>query len=281
MADTTILADAVEQLYAAPPAEFVRTRSALAADAKAAGETDAVREVRALRKPTLAAYLVNTLVRRHSGDVADLADLGDRLRAAQSQLDGAAMKELGAERLTLVGRLTDRACEATDCATAAVREQISDTLTAALADPAAHAALSDGALVTSLRYNGFGEVDLSDAVAAPLRVIRGGRSSDNDRGAAQQAGHAGQDAHRKAARSAANARSARAQAKMERAEETAAAAARAQERAEKQLTDARTALQRAQDACAAANTAQNEARAEVAAAEREQLHSAGQAADRD
>lgn len=275
MADSTTLADAVEQLYAAPPAEFVRTRSALATEAKAAGDTDAVREVRALRKPTAAAYLVNTLVRRHPGELADLANLGDRLRAAQSRLDGAAMKELGAERLTVVGQLTDRACEVTGSVAAAVREQVNETLTAALADPAAHAALSGGALVTSLRYNGFGEVDLSDALAAPLRAIQGGRSPGPDPAGTGEPSTERQDAQRDTARRAATARLARAQATLERAEEQAAAAERAQERAEQKLSDARKALNGAQDACRAAKTAQKKARAEVtaASAEREQLQS--------
>lgn len=266
MADPPTLAAAVEKLYAAPPAEFVRTRSALAAAAKAAGDTDVVRQVRGLRKPTVAAYLINAFARHHPRDLADLADLGDRLRAAQSRLDGAGMKQLGAERLTMVGQLTDQVCETTEQVTAAVREQVSDTLTAAVADPDAHAAVSGGALVVPLRYNGFGEVDLSDALAAPLRVIQGGGSGGTGRPDAGDAADRRQEAEQEAALRAASARLARAQATLERDEENAAAAERAREHAQQKMTEARQALRSAQDACSSAKTACEEARAQVEAA---------------
>lgn len=266
MADPPTLADAVEQLYAAPPAEFVRTRSTLATAAKASGDTDVVRQVRGLRKPTAAAYLVNAFVRRHPQELADLADLGDRLRAAQSRLDGAGMKELGAERLTTVGRLTDQVCKTTEQVTSAVREQVSDTLAAAVADPDAYAAVRGGALVVPLRYNGFGEVDLSDALAAPLRVIQGGGSSGTGRRDAGDAADRRREAQHEAALRAASARLARAQATLERNEEHAAAAERAREHAQQKLTEARQALRSAQDACSSAKTACEEARAQVEAA---------------
>ena len=56
--------------------------------------------------------------------------------------------------------------------TATVRDQVTSTLTAAVADPTAEAAVTSGRLVSPLSYAGFGEVDLTDAVATPLHVVR-------------------------------------------------------------------------------------------------------------
>lgn len=249
MVDTLTLSEAVDRLYAAEPAAFVRTRAALAADAKSAGAGDLVREVRGLRKPTAAAYLVNVLARGRPQELADLAQLGERLRSAQSRLDGAAMKELGVERIALLTRLTDAACGSGDRVSPAVREQVTDTFTAALADPAAQTAVTGGALVTALRYNGFGEVDLSDAVATPLRLIQGGPVAATD---GRSSDRARRDAERGLARKATIARLARAQATLERAQQQTEAAGQARDRAEKHLVEARTALQRAQKSFAEA-----------------------------
>jgi hypothetical protein len=48
--------------------------------------------------------------------------------------------------------------------------EVAGTLTAAVADPAAAAAVRSGCLARSLVYAGFGEVDLSDAVGAELEA---------------------------------------------------------------------------------------------------------------
>ncbi|XAS77024.1 hypothetical protein V3G39_03005 [Dermatophilaceae bacterium Sec6.4] len=261
MVDAPTLAEAVDRLYAVEPAAFVRTRAALAADAKAAGAGDLVREVRALRKPTAAAYLVNVLARGWPQELAGLAQLGERLRSAQSRLDGAAMKELSVERVALLTHLTDAACGSGDRVSPAVREQVTDTFTAALADPAAQAAVTGGALVTALRYNGFGEVDLSDAVATPLRLIRGGPVTATD---GESSDGRRLDAERELVRKATIARLARAQATLERAGQQAEAAGQARDRAEKHLVEARTALQKAEKSYAEAERNRTTAQADVA-----------------
>jgi hypothetical protein len=44
--------------------------------------------LKALRKPTLAAWLANQLVRTDPGQVNDLTELGDQLREAHLSADG-------------------------------------------------------------------------------------------------------------------------------------------------------------------------------------------------
>jgi hypothetical protein len=88
------------------------------------------------------------------------------------------MKELGQERTRVVAELVERAVALAQEAdpqyrdTATVRDQVTSTLTAAVADPSAEAAVTSGRLVSPLSYAGFGEVDISDAVATPLHVVR-------------------------------------------------------------------------------------------------------------
>jgi hypothetical protein len=170
--------DAVaEELYAVLPAEFVTARDARAKAAKADGDTDLAQQIKALRRPSAAAWLINLLA--HSDEGSDpLSDLSQRLREAQTHLDAPTMKELGRERTRVVAELVERAVALARNAdpqfrdSEAVRDQVTSTLTAAVADPTAEAAVTSGRLVSPLSYAGFGEVDLSDAVATPLHIVR-------------------------------------------------------------------------------------------------------------
>ncbi len=218
MADAPDLADAVDALYAAAPAEFVLIRSALVSDARAAGDKKLAATLTALRKPSAAAHVVNRLSRQDPRGLAELRDLGERLREAQARLDGGEMKSLAIERGDLVRRLTT-ACAGKE--SPSTKDQVAATLTAALADPQAQAAVDSGALVTAIRYSGFGEVDLSGAIATPLQSSRGERARDP---LSPHTHPSGRDEQRRAgqqevARRAADARTARARAALERCED--------------------------------------------------------------
>ncbi len=259
MADAPTLADAVSGVYAVPPAEFVRARDDLVKQAKDAGDTDLVGEVKALRKPSVAAYLVNQLS-REDGALDPLRDLGEQLRSAQSSMDGATMKSLAGERQRVVAELTDTACAGQDQVTASTREQVSATFTAALADPQAERAVASGALVSALKYSGFGEVDITGAVATPLRVIEGGGETtgpEKDRETARD------EAARRAARTAV----ARASAKLERADDALQSAQSALEQARERVAEARAREHRTLDAVRAAETERDSAQAMVEQAE--------------
>lgn len=162
------LAAALAQLYAVAPDEFVTTRTRLVQEAKAAGDTALAKELGRARRPTVAAWAVNAVVREHPEHAQRLLVLGQRMRAAQAQLDAAAMTELRSERDQLLGTWADDADAAGRRAgrplTPAVGEEVRATLIAALAEEEATQAVLSGHLTRALRYSGFGEVDLSEAV---------------------------------------------------------------------------------------------------------------------
>ena len=150
-------------LYALPPEQFTAARDAL---------DD--RRLKKLRKPTVAAWVVNTLVRREPALLDQLLSLGADLAAAQSGRDAAALRTLGEQRKQLVAAVTDQAASLVDRElSAAVRDEVQATLEAALADPASAEAVRSGSLVRALSFAGFGGVDLVGAVAEPVVVASG------------------------------------------------------------------------------------------------------------
>lgn len=180
---------AVTQLYGVAPEDFVAQRTALAAQVKAAGDAGLAKAVASVRKPTVAAWAVNQLVRHDGDEVQALLDLAGRLQSAAEAMDGGALRDLGRERTRLVDRLLratrDVAEEAGGSLTGATAEQVRETYVAALAQPTAAQAVASGQLTRALSYAGFGDVDLSEALAAPrpnrrpaLTVLRGEKRDD-------------------------------------------------------------------------------------------------------
>lgn len=158
--------DAAE-LYLLPPEEFTAARDAAADQVKVGGDAGQAKELKALRKPSAAAWLVNLLVRAQGELVEQLLALGPALAQAQAQGQGDALRVLGAQRRELVDAVTAQAVAvAGRPVSAAVREEVASTLEAALADPAAADAVRSGRLVRALSYAGFGGVDLDGAVAS-------------------------------------------------------------------------------------------------------------------
>lgn len=166
---------AVDELYAAPAEEFVRTRSRLVAAAKAAGDKPMALDLAAMRKPTVAAWAVNRLVTQRGEDADRLVDLAERMRAAQQALDGALLKELSRERTELLEELVAAVSEVAQQAgvslSAAGTREVGATFVAALASAQATAAVVSGRLTRTLEYAGFGEVDLHEATARPLHAV--------------------------------------------------------------------------------------------------------------
>lgn len=160
---------AVQQLYAAMPAEFVTLRSALVAEAKKAGDADLAREVQQLRKPTVAAWAVNHFVRSRPDDLASFREFAELLREAQRTLDADQLRLLGRERARRVDELgaeiAAAAKEAGQVLGASVLGEVHETLVALIADEEAERTILTGALVKSLSYSGFGSVDIEDAAA--------------------------------------------------------------------------------------------------------------------
>lgn len=163
---------AMTALYGAPLADFMTVRRDAASRI---ADPAAAARIRALRKPTVAAWLLNQLSRRETTVIARLGDLGSELRAAQSAGDGARLRQLRPRREALVTEVVDEVAQAAadaglSCGPA-TRTAASDTAIAVLADARSAAALAAGLLLRPLHYAGFGEVELDDAIASPLRLV--------------------------------------------------------------------------------------------------------------
>jgi hypothetical protein len=103
----------IDELFRLPPDEFTPARDRLAGELTEAGDREGAKAVRALRRPTTAAWAVNAAVRRKPDLVRALLDTVTRLRTAQrraaSGLAAGDFREATAERRRLVRLLTDEA----------------------------------------------------------------------------------------------------------------------------------------------------------------------------
>ncbi len=166
---TDPLLEHADRLYALPLPEFTPTRDALVKEQKADKELAA--RLKALKKPSVAAWVVNLLVRRATEQVDQLLQVGAALRAAQESLDAAQLREFTKQRRQLTHAVTTEAralaAEEGTRVTEAVAEQVEATLTAAMVDEGAGQAVRSGLLVAALSTTGVEAVDVSRAVAAP------------------------------------------------------------------------------------------------------------------
>jgi hypothetical protein len=151
---TDRLADAVAELYRLDPDQFMARRQDLADQARAAGDPAAAKQITGLRKPTRSAWAVNRLVRTDPDVTARLAALADELRDAERSQQGARIRELSAARARFVDELTRQALSGLSAPPAALREEVTATFDAALADPEVAANL--GILVRAAHWAGFG-----------------------------------------------------------------------------------------------------------------------------
>jgi DNA repair exonuclease SbcCD ATPase subunit len=164
------LLEAADTLYALPLPEFTPARDAMAKELKA-GDKELAARVKAFRKPSVAAWVVNLLVRRDAAQVDQILGVGGALRDAQANLDASELRALTRQRRQLTSAVTGRAkgfaAEAGQKVTDSVADQVEATLTAAMVDEGAAEAVRSGLLVAALSSTGVGELDLTSAVAVP------------------------------------------------------------------------------------------------------------------
>ena len=156
--------DLIRRLYESPPDGFVAARAAAVADARRAGDRDTAKRLAALRKPTVAAWVVNLLALRRPDLIGQLVELSTALRTAQRGLAGDELRELTAQRRQVVSAMVAAARKL------AIEEdpgmsgaklplgEVEATLTAALADPTVAEQVRTGRLIRAVAYAGFGEV---------------------------------------------------------------------------------------------------------------------------
>lgn len=159
--------DELDALYEVPPEEFTALRKELANAAKQRGDTDAARVIAGARRPTTAAWVVNALVRADPAAKDRLSELNAQLRAAHAAMDGTRIRELSTTQRKLVSQLTRTgfAAAGMPSPSAAVREDVTATLQAAIADPEVAARL--GRLEKAQEWAGFGDFGAPTQAATP------------------------------------------------------------------------------------------------------------------
>jgi hypothetical protein len=193
---TDFLAEATDELYGSDPGGFTERRAALAAQARAAGDRPAARHIAGLRKPTRPAWIINQLVRDDPGVAARLTGLGDDLRAAAAALDGAKIRELSQARRRLIDSLIRQALQQAgeQSPSAALREDLTATFGAALADPEVARELAAGTLLRAVHRADFSagipELSLVPPVADTAQTTRSRPAPGNRAGKAQEPGPA-------------------------------------------------------------------------------------------
>ncbi len=165
-----LLSEATAELYSGDPDDFTERRGILAARARESAQPLAAKQIAGLRKPTRSAWVLNQLVRAEPDTASQLAALGDELRAAEGSMDGARIRELSLARRKLVESLVRRAFAVSGLAapSAALREEVTATLGAALADPQVTEQLRAGTLVRTARWDGFGSAAAQTLTPVPI-----------------------------------------------------------------------------------------------------------------
>jgi hypothetical protein len=165
---TEDLLTVADELYALPLDRFTPARDARAKELKG---SELAAPVKALKKPSLAAWVVNLFVRRDPEQVEQVLAVGAALREAQEGMDGAELRALTKQRRQLTSAVTTRvrslAAEEGVKVTQAVADQVEAILTAAMLDVDAGRAVRSGLLVAAMSATGVDAVDAAAAVAVP------------------------------------------------------------------------------------------------------------------
>ncbi|MEU1710439.1 hypothetical protein ABZ478_34710 [Streptomyces sp. NPDC005706] len=147
----------LDELYTTPPSDFVARRETAAAVAKAAGRVDDARRIHAARRPTLAAWAANLLLRSQPEESQQFLHLGQALREAYRALDADGLKDLFAQRRRVVSALSRQtaqlAREAGHPLSESVQQDLEATLRAVLANPDAADQWAVGRLVNALPHH--------------------------------------------------------------------------------------------------------------------------------
>lgn len=241
-----------QTLYGLPLDCFVPERGALAKELRQQGQREQAAAVASLRKPSVAAWAVNQVVRSQARDVKALFDAGDRLQKAQSELlagrgDAAALRDAVERQRTAVEKLVDRAGGLLSAdgheLTQATLERVSETLHAAALDEDARSQVQDGCLERELRHVGLGG---GGELAAPA-TRPPGRAKGKTAGKADQADEKRQERERAERLKAARKAETDARRAADRADRELRAAQARRDDAESKLEEAERALEAAHE----------------------------------
>lgn len=262
--------DPTDELFALPPESFTAQRDVVAKALRAAGDKAGAAAVRGLRRPTVAAWALNQVVRRHLDEIDALIAAGQALREAQRGAlagDRATFRAATRERRDRLAALRDRAAVILDeagVATAAHLDDLARALEAATADPDVGEAVRAGRLSRLPEGPaGFGLLGMmpdaadEDGPAVPATPLEAAGPADADP-ARREAEAAVEEAHRALAER---------RAEQERAAETAGTAREAADVARAGADSLHRQADEAEAAARSAEQAAEEAGAVLAAAD--------------
>src|SRR4051794_17901757 len=180
-------------------------RATFEQQARADGDRALAAEIKALGKPSTAAWVCNVLVRHHREEIENLVELGGLLREAQENLEGDQLRALDVQRRQLVSALTRQsralANQLGHPVSGAVGQQVEETLRAAMSDPEAGEALLEGRLTAPMSYSGMGTF-----TRPTLRVVPPPREKPPAKKAGSDTARSSAEARREEARRAAEER---------------------------------------------------------------------------
>lgn len=243
-----------------PLEEFVGARTSFAKTMRDAGRRDEARDLAALRKPSVAAWAVNQLVRSQAGAIRKLLRAGDELQRIQSELlagkaDRERLPRAVSDERQAVDELLERArgllTSAGQELSPTTLDRVAATLHAAAVEADARSAVEAGRLEHELEHAGLGGAAMLSGSPQAPRGKKRDNKTDADGRAKQKQVEQERAARLKAARQAE------------------ADARRAAERAERNLkqalarqTEAARSLREAEDALAAERQRAAQAQAE-------------------
>ncbi|MFL5921736.1 MAG: hypothetical protein ACJ75Q_07035 [Gaiellaceae bacterium] len=145
------------RLYQLPPGEFTAARDDLAKRLRDEGEREQAEQVKKLRKPPVAVWLVNRLARDRELDVQRLAKAGEALTKSQTGGDVDAFEESRREEQRTLERLSKAAHELSEDEGigAAAVDRATQTLRAASLTDEGRRLLKQGRLTEELQPPGF------------------------------------------------------------------------------------------------------------------------------
>lgn len=143
------IAEDLDALYALPLDEFTAGRNDLAKRLRAAGHRDDAAEVAALRKPSAAAWVVNSLARGSPDDVAALIAAANEIRSGSE--DGETRFREAVDRLARAARAL-RVASGRPPSDQVVQEVVTTLRTLAATEPSA---LESGRLTEGREASGF------------------------------------------------------------------------------------------------------------------------------
>ena len=171
---TDVVLEVADELYGVPLARFTPERDRRAKELKAAGQAELAARVKALRKPSTAAWVVDLLVRRETEQVEQVLNVGAALRDAQAAMSAGELRALTKQRRQVTAAVTQQArrlaAEEGLKVSPSVSDEVEATLTAAMVDADCGRAVRSGLLVAALRTTGVEAMDpdtLRKAIALP------------------------------------------------------------------------------------------------------------------